>query len=55
MKDLIKQILLEYVMEQRVPRGYWTPETLKQEAEKYNTEGEFIQNSDFFKERIIFF
>ena len=46
MKELIKNILREYIEEQRVPRGYWNPETLKKEAEKYKTEGEFIQKSN---------
>jgi hypothetical protein len=45
MKELIKYILQEYLNEQRVPRGYWNPETLKQEAEKYKSEGEFILKS----------
>jgi len=46
MKELIRNILKNYILEQRVPRGYWNPETLKQEAEKYETEGEFIQKSN---------
>lgn len=45
MEELIKSILREYLNEQRVPRGYWNPETLKQEAEKYKSEGEFILKS----------
>ena len=45
MRNIILKILREHIQEDRVPRGYWNPETLKQEAEKYKTEGEFIQKS----------
>ena len=45
MRGLIKNILLEYISEQRgryrFPKGYWNPETLKQEAAKYKTRVEF--------------
>jgi hypothetical protein len=47
MRDLIRYIIKEEVLllEQRKPPGYWTLERLKQEAEKYKTDQEFIKNS----------
>jgi hypothetical protein len=43
MRDLIRHILREELNEQRVPPGYWTPDTLKQKAEEFKTEGDFIK------------
>ena len=47
MRELILHIIKEEVLllEQRKPSGYWTLERLKQEAEKYKTDQEFIKNS----------
>ena len=48
MRDLIRLILREETIgdEQfRKPRGYWTFDKVKQEAEKYNTKSEFSKGS----------
>jgi hypothetical protein len=43
MRELIRHILREELNEQRVPPSYWTPDTLKQRAEEFKTEGDFIK------------
>lgn len=46
MKELIKKVLLEYVLnEEPKPRSYWNYDTLKDEAKKYNKRTDFIRKS----------
>jgi hypothetical protein len=48
MKDLIRLILREETIgdeQVKIPKGYWTYDKVNQEAEKYNTRGEFYKGS----------
>lgn len=47
MRDYIKNILEEYIIEQIKPAGYWNLENIHKESLKYQTKGEFKKNSPY--------
>ena len=47
MEELIRKIFFKYLSEQRVPKGYWNPETLRQEASKYTRLSDFSKFNQY--------